>query len=44
MGLVFREYSETARVSKKKDARVLTSLNVKFLTSLGFRVNQNVRH
>jgi len=38
MGLVFREDVETTQVSKKKETRRLTSLNVKFLRSLGFTV------
>lgn len=43
MGLVFRETTSAVPVSKKVNVDKLTSASVKFLRSLGFKV-QNVGH
>ena len=43
MGLVFRETESVVRVSKARDIVRLTSQNLKFLRSLGFKV-QNAGH
>jgi len=43
MGLIFRDGVGVPQVSKVKEIRKLTSLNAKFLRSLGFKVTaQNV--
>lgn len=43
MGLVFRELTNSVPLISQKGAEPLTSTNVKFLESLGFKV-QNVRY
>lgn len=44
MGLVFREVLSSAPVSQVRKPVELTSANVKFLQSLGFKVQQHVGH
>lgn len=43
MGLIFRETAPVSGVSRSKDVAQLTSASVKFLRSLGFKV-QHVGH
>ena len=43
MGLVFRDNKTVVSVSRRQDTVRLTSTSVKFLRSLGFKV-QNVGH